>query len=81
MSELDKLEGHNNQVRTELEIHIASIQKAIAKYDQDYASNLDVISSISDTLLLLLSLVSRYEYVIIMCNVYHATFLKTGGFG
>ena len=56
---LDDLQSHNNQVKNDLEQNIATIQKAIAKYEQDYGAHLEVLSSISENLMNLLRNVSR----------------------
>jgi predicted RNase H-like nuclease (RuvC/YqgF family) len=58
MSKLDALEKYNSKVRLELEQHISHIQLQIAKYDAEYAKSLEVINSISDSLIILLKNVS-----------------------
>ncbi len=58
MAKLDALEKHNSKVRKELEQHISQIQKSIAKYDNAYAKDMDVLSSISESLLNILKNVS-----------------------
>lgn len=54
MSKLDALEKYNSKVRQELELHIGHIQKSIAMYDADYAKSLEVLNTISDSLIMLL---------------------------
>jgi hypothetical protein len=58
MSKLDALEKYNSKVRQELEQHINQIQLQIAKYDSEYAKSLEVLNSISDSLIILLKNVS-----------------------
>lgn len=61
VQQLENLEGHNDKLKQELEQHIATIQKSIAKYDADYTKNMDVLQSISDSLMNLLKNVADDE--------------------
>lgn len=52
--QLVTLEKHNEAIRQELEQHISVIQASIARHDAEYAKHLDVLGSISDSLMNLL---------------------------
>ena len=58
MLTLESIEGHNDQVREELEQHIASIQKSITVCETSYNGNLQVLGTISESLMNILRNVS-----------------------
>jgi len=64
MKRLQELEGHQEQVKQELEKNIQSLKTMIAKYDADYSRNMEVLSSISDPLMGLLKNVAVDEAAI-----------------
>ncbi|CAE7537273.1 ODA1 [Symbiodinium microadriaticum] len=58
---LESIEGHNDQVREELEQHIASIQKSITAYETSYNGNVQVLGTISESLMSILRNVASDE--------------------
>ena len=54
MEKLEDLEGNHEQVKQELENSITNLKESMAKNDIDYYKNIDLLSSLSDTLMSLL---------------------------
>lgn len=72
MKRLQELEGHQEQVKQELEKNIQSLKAMIAKYDMDYSKNMEILTAISDPLMGLLKNVSRTIYTICCILLSHA---------
>lgn len=58
MAKLAGLEGHHEQVKQELEKNIQLLKSNIAKYDASYLQNMELITSISPSLVALLNAVA-----------------------
>ncbi len=54
MKRLQELEGHQEQVKQELEKNIQSLKSMMSKYDADYGKNMEVLNSIAEPLMSLL---------------------------
>ena len=48
------MERRNDEVRQALELSISVLQKTISKFDMEYAKNMDVLATISESLMNLL---------------------------
>lgn len=59
--QLETLEGNTQKLKSELEQNIESIKAATAKYDRDYAKNLDYLALATPNLLLLLKQIADEE--------------------
>jgi poly-gamma-glutamate capsule biosynthesis protein CapA/YwtB (metallophosphatase superfamily) len=55
---LESIEGHNDQVREDLETHIASIQRSITGYETSYNANMQVLGTMTESLMSILRNVS-----------------------
>ena len=54
MSELSSLESKNEQKKQDLEKSILALKTTIAKYDEEYNRNLELLNSVSEMLMNLL---------------------------
>lgn len=63
-SKVEGLESNNAKLREELENHIRLIQESIVQYDTSYATHMDVLDTIADSLMNLLKSVSKVTLII-----------------
>lgn len=66
---LESIEGHNDQVREDLEQHIASIQRSITGYETSYNANMQVLGTMSESLMSILRNVRQVVKVLMPFDI------------